>query len=45
MALKVHENMDSQDFEIFFRELGEMNASLKATCDDIASEVERVQKE
>ena len=43
MVFRVHRNMDSPAFEDFFRVVSEMNDSLKATCDDIAMEVQRVQ--
>ena len=45
MVLRAHRSMDTAAFEDFFRALGEMNESLKATCEDIAKEVERLQDE
>jgi hypothetical protein len=45
MALKFHREMDSAAFEDLFRVFGEMNESLKATCDDIEAEVKRIQGE
>ncbi len=34
-VLRVHRTMDSSDFEVFFRIIGEMRDSLKGTCEDI----------
>lgn len=45
MVLRVYRTMDAAAFEDFFRVLGEMNESLKATCADIAKEVDRVEHE
>lgn len=45
MVLRVQRTMDAAAFEDFFRVLAEMNASMKATCEDVSREVERVQAE
>ena len=45
MVLQVQRTMDAAAFEDFFRVLAEMNTSMKATCEDVSKEVERVQAE
>jgi hypothetical protein len=45
MALRVHRQMDSAAFEDLFRVFGEMNDSLRATCEDVEAEVKRIQGE
>ncbi len=42
MVLRTQRSMDGAAFEDFFRVLDEMNMSLKATCKDIATEVEHL---
>lgn len=43
MVLRVHRSMNADAFGDFFRTNREMYDSLKATCDDIAREIERMQ--
>ncbi len=45
MAIRVHRTMDKAAFADFFSVLREMNESLKQTCGDIATEVDRVQSD
>jgi len=44
MVLRVHRQMDAVMFEDFFRTLGEMNASIEATCYEIAAVTESLEK-
>ena len=39
-----HRSMDDSAFEEFSRIIGEMNESMRETCNDIAVEIERMQK-
>jgi hypothetical protein len=43
MTLRLHRKMDANMFEDFFRALGEMNASIEATCCDIAAEIKSLE--
>lgn len=43
MVLRVDRSMDARAFEDFFQVLRQINESLRATCGDIAKEVERMQ--
>ena len=43
MALRLHRQMDGAMFEDFFKTLGELNASIMATCRDIDAEVKRLE--
>jgi len=43
MALKLHRKMDAEMFEDFFHTLNKMNISIKATCNDIDTEVKRLE--
>jgi hypothetical protein len=45
MALHLHRKMDAAAFEDLFRTFGEINESLKKTCEEIEAEVERVQNQ
>ena len=45
MALRLHRQMDADAFEDLFRTIGEMNKSLKKTCEDIETEVDRVKNQ
>ena len=42
MALELHRNMDSAQFETFFKTLKEINASLELTCSDIEKAVNEI---
>ena len=42
MTLRLYRQMDASMFDDFFRTVGEMNASIEATCRDIAAEVKRL---
>ncbi|WP_457570803.1 hypothetical protein [Desulfovulcanus sp.] len=43
MALTLHRKMDAEMFEYFFRTISEMNISIEATCNDINTEVKRLE--
>lgn len=43
MTLKFHREMDAAMFEDLFKTINEMNASIEATCNDIAVEVKRLE--
>lgn len=43
MALTLHRKMDADMFDDFFKSLGEMNTSIEATCNDINTEVKRLE--
>lgn len=43
MALRLHRQMDANMFEDFFRTLSQMNTSIAATCNDIESELKRLE--
>lgn len=43
MTLRLHRKMDAKQFEDFFRTISEMNASIEATCHDIAAEIKSLE--
>ena len=44
LAIKVHRQMDAEQFEAFFTNISGMKNSLKHTCDDIQAEVTKLQE-
>lgn len=43
MALRLHREMNSDNFEDFFATLAAMKTSVEATCSDIEAEVKRLE--
>jgi hypothetical protein len=43
LVIKVHQEMDAEQFNAFFTNMLEMQSSLKKTCDDIQTEVSKLQ--
>ncbi len=44
LVIKVHRQMDADQFNAFFTNMSEMQNSLKKTCDDIQTEVSKLQE-